>query len=1471
MISLGINIGSSSLKLVLADGDNVVWSALTPHEGDFHAAVRKLMSERDIPAGTKVLVTGNEGRYLFNAAGTLEPLCVEAALKASGIKADAVASMGGEDLVVYSLDENGKIINNFSGNKCASGTGEFLKQQLGRMDMTLADIAKVPETATVMSLSTRCSVFMKSDCTHRLNKREATKDDIVLSLSNVMAGKVVDFLKRAKVTKGRVVLTGGVTLNRHIVRFIRERAPDLEFVVPDTASVFEAYGAAVLAAGAGSPLPPAATLLKPNVVRFDTLPDLKKWRDKVRFFESAEGKVVAGRKYILGVDGGSTTTKACLVDSETDEVVASHYGRTHGDPVKALKECLAVLRDKIAADTNGGSIEIELTATTGSSREILGVFLETPGVYNEIIAHAVGTAYFDPGVETIFEIGGQDAKYVLLKNGVPIDYAMNEACSAGTGSFLEESSSGDLSIHSAKDIGPIALQGDAPLKFGEHCSAFINSDIRKAVQQGATRENITAGIVVSIVANYLNRVVGNRTIGGKVFLQGGVAKNSAVPLAFAMMLDKEILVPPSPELMGCFGVALLAKRKRAEGLLDNTVINLESAITREIVYERVFTCKACDNLCPIQVLKVNEHPYMFGGRCNKYTNTRKTVKDVPVFDYVQKRQDLMFETHAAPVESFVAKRKFTVGIPRAFSTHSLYPLYSWFFHELGIKTVLSTEVAQEGVVRVESAYCFPAEIAHGAVQDCLDKGADYVFVPHFRDMASYEENVHANTCPITQSLPYYITKAFPEIDEKRFLPLVVSFKFGDKKALEHFAAMAALLGIGEAETKAAFDIAVAKQREYFSAAMALGREALEEAKKAERPVIAVLGRPYNAFTPEANMGIPRKFTTRGYSVIPFDILPIDDEKNNFPNMYWYYGQQDMRAAQLLKDNPNVYVTWITNFSCAPDSFMLHYLKWTMGQKPFLVLELDSHSADAGIDTRVEAFLDILDGYRAKKAEIEAERYDNGWKFAYGGGEDLRVVNSKTGEKVMVRDNKRTKILLSNMGNVSTEFMAATLRGIGLNAEAMPVATNKTIQLARSHASGKECVPSHLLLGSVLQFIASEKYRKDELYLIFVPITTGPCRTGQYFVFYENLFRDMRLENVVVFTLSADNSYTELGPDFAKEMWKGLVVTDYMKDIQTSLKATAEDPRKAIAAFEASWKIMMATVEKHPEKLWSELKRVVVDVQKIPLKRRLEDCPKVLVVGEIYVRRDDFAVGELTDLMSERGIAVKVSGIGEWIHYLDFVREYALKKLIKLEPAGSRLFSRPSRDLLKLRVEELWKHSVEKKVLSILEPTGLIPKTPHDMREIMKNTQEHFVNLELNSEIAVSTGVAATAMQNGYSGIVNISPFACLIGRVIEGLFAPWARDRNYPTISVEVDGNQLPPNIVNKLNIFMVNVLRFKGDRELSSLIEPVGGTMDSQLSLERGAATGCSSCGDGCGSCGSSCGDSSCGDDVGYMGSAGK
>jgi predicted CoA-substrate-specific enzyme activase len=1428
MKSLGINVGSSSFKMVLLDGDAIAWSAVLPHEGDFLAAVHKVLGGRASHVGVPALVTGNEGRGLFALNNTIEPLCIEAALRAIDEKVDAVVTMGGEDLIVYTLDARSTIVNNFSGNKCASGTGEFFKQQLARMDMRLEDVAKVPGSAKVMPLSTRCSVFMKSDCTHRLNKGEATKDDIVLSLSMVMATKVVDFLKRAKVMDGRVMLTGGTTLNPHILRFIRELAPHIDFVIPKEASYFEAYGAAILARESGTPFPGEEKLLRSNEIRFGRLEDLSLARDKVRYFESSEGRVRPGREYILGVDGGSTTTKACLVDVETDEIVASHYGRTHGDPVKALKLCLVEVMKKVRADLGlapdaaiGDAISIPLAATTGSSREILGVFLETQGVYNEIIAHSVGTTHFSKDVDTIFEIGGQDAKYVLLKNGVPIDYAMNEACSAGTGSFLEESAQGDLNIGSAARIGPIALSARSPLKFGEHCSAFINSDIRKAVQQGASREDITAGIVCSIVANYLNRVVGNRSIGKKIFLQGGVAKNEAIPLAFATLLGKSILVPPSPELMGCFGVALLARQKEADGLLPKTSYDLAALAAREIVYESVFQCKACENLCPIQVLAVNGNKYMFGGRCNKYANMRKKTGEMQVSDWVRERSDLLYVRSAPNPADFKPKRDFVVGIPKCFSVHTLYPFYSWFFHVLGIRTFLSEAVDHEGVARAESAYCFPAEIAHGAVEDIRKKGADYIFLPHFRDMPSYEKDVHANFCPITQSLPYYIKKAFPDIPAEKILDVVVSFKFGRAKALEHFVKLGERLGIGEREIEEAFDLASAKQDAYFKSASELGRRALDEARTAKKSVIAVLGRPYNAYTADANMGIPRKFTTRGYSVIPFDILPFEDE-TIFANMYWYYGQQDMKAAALIKDEPNVYITYVSNFSCAPDSFILHYIKWLMGQKPFLILELDSHSADAGLDTRVEAFLDIIEGYRSKLSDIREERYDNGLRFINKKGEEFHLLDTRTSERIPIRGNKRVKLLLSNMGDLSTELMGAVLRGVGINAEAMPVADRQTIQLARSHASGKECVPSHIVLGSALQFFASKKYRKDEIYILFVPITTGPCRTGQYFVFFENLFRDMRLENVIVMTMSADNSYTELGPDFSKNMWFTLAIGDYMKDIQNSLRACAADPVDAFVKFNRAWHRLMAIAESDITKIMPTLREIAVEIAAIPLKRRLEEIPRVLIVGEIYVRRDDFAVDELVGLFSSKGIMAKIAGIGEWIHYLDFVREYDLLKRLRLKSPLARPFSEEAKKLLRLRVEEAWKHWVENRVKRALAPARLIPHTPHDMKKIMANTATHFVNHELNSEIAVSSGVAATAMEEGYSGIVNISPFACLIGRVIEGLLTPWARERDYPLISVEVDGNQLPPSLVNKLNIFMVNVLRFGGGGDLGVLIEEI-------------------------------------------------
>jgi len=1406
--TLGIDIGSTTLKLCLVSQDNSVEHAILPHEGNIPGTLSRLMDLLGAVRPLRGIVTGNEGRRRVELPEVIAAVAIESGLAAVNLKPRAVVSMGGEDLVVYILNDRGRMVNTYSGNKCASGTGEFFRQQLGRMNLRIGDINDACDGAHAYRISARCSVFMKSDCTHRLNKGEASKGDIVLSLSKVMADKVSEFLTKAKISSGQVALIGGVTQNRFLVQFIREARPGIDFVLPGEAPYFEAFGAAHLARSQGALLPEGEPLRPGSVLVFKTFKPLSESADLVHYAPSRRGAYDPDAEYVLGVDGGSTTTKAALINTKTLEIVAEHYGRTHGDPVAALRDCLREVKKQLGDHKP----RISLVATTGSSRELLGVFLETVGVYNEIIAHTVGTTYFQKDVDTIFEIGGQDAKYVFINNGVPIDYAMNEACSAGTGSFLEESASGDLNIHTAPEIGPIALQAKAPLKFGEHCSAFINSDIRKAMQQGAAREDVVAGLIFSIVANYLNRVVGNRAVGDHIVLQGGVAKNPAIPLAFAQMTGKPITVPPDPELMGCFGVARLVLQKHEEGLIEKGDFDLEGMIEKEITYHEGFTCKSCENLCPIRSLEVGGHRYPFGGRCSLYTNQRKKRKihSLEVVDYTQERTRMLFEEFAPAPDTFQARSRHVVGVPLAFSVHSVWPFYSWFFHSLGVKAVLSTRIVQEGIAKQESNYCFPAEIAHGAIQNMLDEGVNYVFLPHFRDMPTMED-VHACVCPLTQGLPFYARHAFGLRDDRMLRPLV-SFGRGFEASRGAFEDVAEKLGFSRAEGGRAYDAGIEHYRRFLTAYKELGRKALREVRdNPDRIAIVLCGRPYNAFTRDANMGIPRKFTSQGVTVIPYDMI-IDPDAEIPPNNYWYYGQQDMKAVKQARKIDNLYLSWISNFSCAPDSFMLHYVRWLMGHKPYLVLEIDSHTADAGLDTRVEAFLDIVESYRRHMSPVEEKPFQRRYSVAMK-EEYCDIVDRKTGKRLDIRD-KRIHAIWPPMGDLSTEAMNVASLRQGIRSTNLPLPDVYSTQLARNVASGKECIPSLLVLGSILQFFRDKNPTSgDDIYLIFVPSTLGPCRTGQYYVFFDRLFEEMGWENVVLLVGSSENSYRELGATFTRDLWRAVVLGDTFTDIRTSLRLLARDQDEGLSLFRSVWRDVLGAFQADPKALDRELRRASVRLAGIALKGSLDELKKILIMGEIYVRRDNFSVEEVSQMLISKGIYPKVTGVSEWIHYTDFARKFIMEGRRKREGWLRTLLHGGFKDEAVYLIEKAWMGNVEKKIVAALGPTGLVPHVPHDMNKIIGEWKHEFVDPELESEATISPAVGAAAMNDGYSGVVIIAPFCCLPGRLIEGVYAPWAKARDYPVLALENDGQPYPPNIVSRIEVFAHNVLRFESKR----------------------------------------------------------
>ncbi|MGD1085570.1 MAG: acyl-CoA dehydratase activase, partial [Verrucomicrobiota bacterium] len=686
---MGVNIGALSVKAVVLDAGRT-HAKVALHHGRPLETLREMLAEAEFA-----------GASHFGVSGQLGHLTEVAAIRRGLIELaedfDAVASLGGEAFLVYFLTR-GRITNVLSHNKCAAGSGEFFVQQISRMGLGMEAAIQLSSQGKVVPLASRCSVHCKSDITHKLNRNEAAPADILHTLHDSMANKVVALLEKGRRPRRRVLLIGGVSRNAAMLAALRAKLPDTEFVLRPESPWFEAWGAALLTRD--QPLHRSPKLSVPPPL--GRLPPLRSFAGQVQIIPAPPRQPPPDGPMVLGVDAGSTTTKAVLLDPANGVVVASHYLRTQGDPVASLRACLRALAGQV------GDRAIGLMGTTGSAREIVGAYLGTEYVFNEISAHAAGAGHFDSEVDTIMEIGGQDSKYILLRNGVPMDYAMNNACSAGTGSFLEESAHSDLGV-TVSEISTVALGAASPVRFKSTCAAFINSDIRVAQQQGHSHDDIVAGLVYAIADNYLTKVKGPRCLGRKVFLQGGVALNRALGHAFAHLVGRPVVIPPDPELLGALGVALLALKRSSRP--PDTAGELRALAAPELERVGGFTCHACKLFCGIDRFKVGGRVFPFGGRCSLYENVwKRKARASAAPDLVEERSRLLF---ALPSDA-PPNAGWRVGIPRALLTHSLHPLFSTFFQLLGIETVLSG-VDPRGELKSNSAFCFPVQIAHGAV------------------------------------------------------------------------------------------------------------------------------------------------------------------------------------------------------------------------------------------------------------------------------------------------------------------------------------------------------------------------------------------------------------------------------------------------------------------------------------------------------------------------------------------------------------------------------------------------------------------------------------------------------------------------------------------------------------------------------------------------------------------------------------
>jgi len=1413
---LGICCGASTITAVRmarrGNSAKVVKTISRAHDGNPKKVVAELLTAMDYKACDRVASTGRKFRLLLNLTTISEPLAVEQALshiKERYPRMNALVSAGGETFIVYGLDQNGRIGKVYTGNKCASGTGEFFLQQIRRMDVGIDDAVRHAHSEKPHPVSGRCSVFCKSDCTHATNKG-VPKGRVVAGLCRMMAGKVLELL--TNIPKQDIFVVGGTTRNDVMLECLREEIKGL--VVPEEATYFEAMGAALWALENETESVDAAHLFQEKSSQFEYHPPLVDSGGNVTFATMDRGKVKTGDRCMLGLDVGSTTTKAVITRQSDRKILASEYLRTNGDPVGASRQCYRALRKQVA----GTEISIEGLGVTGSGRNIAGLHALTEGIINEIIAHATAAIHFDREVDTIFEIGGQDAKYTYITNGVASDYAMNEACSAGTGSFLEESAKETLGIE-MEEIAAWAMQGMKPPNFNDQCAAFISSDIKNAFHEGVSKADTVAGLVYSICMNYVNRVKGSRPVGRKVFMQGGVCYNRAVPIAMAALSGKEIVVPPEPGLMGAYGVALEVQSRIENGLMRKTAISLDALIGRAVEYRVPFICRGgkdkCDIGCEISRVVMEGKVYPFGGACNRYYNLRHNLEiNAGEHDLVALREKMVFEDYAADTDGLPADAP-VMGINRSFLTNTLYPLYSHFFKGIGYKTVLPDHIDPHGVDARTAPFCFPFEIAHGYFLNLIDKKPDGIFLPHIQGLEVENGYRASKLCPLVQGEPFVLKSTFEKpIGEIPVYQPYLQLNKGREEVRKQFVELGTGLG-ADAETAGdAFDTAWKKHKALEDAMLRYGKIVLAELEAdPDRVGIVLFGRPYNAFAREANKGIPHKFASRGCTIIPFDFLDVR-EAVPADRMYWSMGQMILKCARFVKAHPRLFGTYVTNFSCGPDSFIIGFFRNVLGKKPSLTLELDNHTADAGLETRIEAFLDIVARYRAmeeqnEEADFESVAHSNliGKRF---------VITTSDGKKVAL-DDPRVRLIFPSMSQWSSRSIAAACRRVGVNAKSLPAMTEDDLKMGKGNTLCKECLPLQLTTGSLLRYL--EDRPDGEITVYFMPTTEGPCRLGQYQEFMKNLVRKRRLRDITFLSLTSDDNYAGLGTRFVLLCWYATVVADVFHNIHNLMLVNAVNPSAAIARLDALFDQVLAGMERGG---WSglrkPLKQAAEILANIPMKIPADQVPTIQLLGEIYVRAEGLARRWLPEYLAKQGIATYMAPLHEWVHYAHHTYEHQRNDL-RTTRMG-RLVNKMKHNVMK---------RAEMDVNNILAKSGWYVHETVDINHVIESGRR-LVSPNLYGEAILTIGGTLAEIGTRFCGTIAIGPFGCMPNRLCESILnlcqdrehlttvrKEKAMDRIFsemeslPFLAIESDGSPFPQVIEARLETFVLQAKRLHG------------------------------------------------------------
>ncbi|GAK60785.1 hypothetical protein U27_00683 [Candidatus Vecturithrix granuli] len=1417
---LGIDIGSVSVKCALIDEtQQILYDKYTRTEGQPLVKLGQMFDELQ-QRYPEILISAmcatGSGKTLvekyLHTATQNEIICHAKGAKTLHPDVNAIIEIGGQDskLIIFDQEarpQNGRVaIKDFTMNElCAAGTGAFLDEQAHRLGIAIEDFAAIAlQSESPAHIAGRCAVFAKTDMIH-LQQKGTPMPDILLGVAYSMARNYLSNLVRGRQLSPLVAFQGGVAANQAIQHAFCDllKFQNEEMIIPKYYKTIGAFGAALFAmedekkslpcsfADILTTLPDLETL--DLAERADSFfpalhtqipysPDLSDASLIVPAQQQDAAPVDKALGVYLGIDIGSVSEKLAAI-AEDGGVVYQQYCYSYG---KVLPTLIQLLKDFNQSEF--GKIPVLGVGVTGSGRYLAAKVIGADVVKNEISAQVKGTRHLMPECDTVIEIGGQDAKFIRLEGESHLDFLMNKVCAAGTGSFLQEQAE-RLHVDLEQDYSRLAFQSRRPVKLGNKCTVFMESDLVHYTQKGYALHDLLAGLSYAIAGNFIDRVAQNRPFGDEICFQGGVAANESVKAAFEHLLHKPVLVPPYHKITGALGAALLAREARMNQEFSDS--RYHPASLDSICVERTFQCRACSNRCFIQQFSLDGNIIYFGGICGKYELGSYARGPVPEqanrpssrrFTALNVMQQIttLFDQTPVPIPPKPLKN---LGIPRGLLFYEFYPLWNSFFTRAGFRVVTSQpsnrKLVEEGMAHVSVETCLPIKVYHGHVQDLMTQEIDAVFIPGHVHTPSWESTdtsiVH---CPYIQSVPEFIAASFnanivaptftSDYDDDAYETMLTSIAsqllpsrsifdemlkpyFKDSKLSEHY------------------QCAVRDFQQFKAARYRLGREFLAT-RDLNDIVYVVFGKPYSLYDPELNMNLFQKMSLLGMEGIPVDTIDADEIEipEELRGMSWYYNLRMLKAALVVNKDLRLFPIILTNYGCGPDPFSFRYLQEAFTEKPILVIEIDEHTADTGIVTRLEAFHDEIQHLKSSPKSTHREK-----RLA-----DVYVLKPS---------QKYDKVYLPHFAEHAHIF-AAVLRANGTDAEVLPPPNEKVRELGRRHAVGGECQPFLNLMADYLYLLESGRYEKNSAFFMFM---NGGCKMVQYgqnTIYEGKKYAPRSFPVVGTFDqLFGENLTLPQKGRIFDNAFIGMVAMDRILQKVHESRPYEVEPGTTDFAYKIARNHLCRGIERGETIRGIEYALAVfegLDIDRSVSKKFIS------ITGDYYTRINPFANNNLFFHVERLGGVIFVPPT-----LVDVIPLFMAKRIEKYRKRAEYA------KLIQFLLLNLELRYQEQKVRNIFEHDILnnFDMTP---KEVFEKTSK-YLSSELSTGVISPVGSVIDTLELGAKGIINVITLNCSFGNVVTSVLQRVRRDYGDVPLLTLVCEEQQGGNQLTRLEAFM--------------------------------------------------------------------